>query len=132
MPEVSEREYFERVLNEIEKRFDDRLAGQALRFEERFTAQALALQLQAGANDIRVAALNVEQARLSADRERFLPRELWDTKLGEIEKWREGVNAQTVAISSRRGGVNSVWAIGAIAISALTAIMSVIFVLFRR
>lgn len=66
MSPITDREHFERILEEREKRF-----------EQRFVDQAIALQLQAGKDQQHFEALNHEQARLLADRERYLPRETY-------------------------------------------------------
>lgn len=47
------------------------------RTEIQMAAIEKALELQAGKNEVHFAALNNEQARLLADRERFLPRETY-------------------------------------------------------
>jgi uncharacterized membrane protein YukC len=73
MNDIPQREYFEKLLIEIEHKID-----------LRFDSLDKALSLQAREYERRLEILNNEQSRLAAERLHFLPREVYerDTKWG--------------------------------------------------
>lgn len=66
MTDIALREFLEKQICALDKRID-----------QRFIALDKALALQAGKDKEHFDALNHEQARLLADRERYLPREIY-------------------------------------------------------
>lgn len=78
-----------------------------------------ALRLQAEEYERRLSALNNEQARLAADRERFLPREVFDSFLKDTDIWRNTVNRFMAATSGRDSGIGVAWTAGIAAIGLL-------------
>jgi len=63
-----------------------------------------ALQLQRIEYERRLDLLNHEQARLAADRERFLPRELYDANNRDQRQWRDSVNTWIAANQGKSTG----------------------------
>ena len=78
---VSLREYLEHKICALDKRIDERLCS-----------RDNALALQAKEYERRLGDLNHEQARLLADRERFLPRETYEAHRKDLDDWRGVVN----------------------------------------
>lgn len=78
----------------------------------RLDAMDKALILRTAEIERHLAALNGEQSRLAADRERFLPREIHDTFLSDFRKWQDVVNAQMASTTGRDRGVSIAWSIG--------------------
>ncbi len=81
MTDVALREFLEHKIEALDKRIDERLC-----------AQSKALSLQAREYERRLEQLNHEQARLAADRERFMPREIADQRQKDYEDWRASID----------------------------------------
>jgi tetrahydromethanopterin S-methyltransferase subunit G len=64
---------------------DKKLAVLEAHMKQKMDAAEKALQLQAREYDRRLDALNHEQTRLAVDRERYLPREIYESHLKEID-----------------------------------------------
>lgn len=96
MSEVSLREYLEKQVCDLDKRLD-----------ERFCARDKARALQASEYERRLSDLNHEQARLAADRERFMPREIADTRQRDYELWKAIID-KTIATAQGRATVTTV------------------------
>lgn len=62
---------------DLQEYIEDKVKELGCRTDIKLAAVEKALELQAGKNEIHFAALNNEQARLLADRERYLPRETY-------------------------------------------------------
>lgn len=62
---------------DLQQYIEDKVKELGCRTDIKLAAVEKALELQAGKNEIHFAALNNEQSRLQADRERYLPRETY-------------------------------------------------------
>ena len=107
--EISQREYFERVIREVEKRVEDR-----------FAAQALALKLQADLNDARIGTLSSGQAALVSDRDRYMLREVSEGQWTDLNRWRDQITQVVSSISGRDKGISVAWA-------AAVAVVGILF-----
>lgn len=99
MTGITEREYFERWLKDLECRINLRLE-----------ATEKALTIQTDETHRRLDMLNGEQARLGADRERYLQKEVYETWRGGVDRWRDEVNRTLAGYTGRDRGVSLVWA----------------------
>ena len=72
---------------------------------------ASALELQAKNYEQHLASLNNEQARLAADRERFLPRETFSLFEDSLREWRDSINRFSAASAGRDSGIGTSWSI---------------------
>lgn len=107
-----------------------------IRAEERLTAAQFQALDRARAIEMeemrrRLDALNGEQARLLLDRERYLPRELYDAGAQELRIWRENVTTQMAAMRGRDTGVGMAWAV-AVALITLFIAGTGMFLAFAR
>lgn len=117
-PTVTLREHLS-ALREADLRFDaerdrrltevaiEREKALAIKQESDKTALDLARQI----NDLHLAALNGEQARLAADRERFLSRETYDAQQKDFGVWRDTVNGSLSINAGKGSGVATSWGV---------------------
>ncbi len=91
-----------------------------------------ALKLQAAENARRLMDLNHEQARLAADRERFLPRETYALGMEDFQKWRTDVNNAIAAGSGRSQGIATAGAAVLAVVMAAIALGGVLMGLVRH
>ena len=82
--------------------------------------------IQAREYERRLDALNGEQARLAADRERFVSRELYEQAFHEWRLWRDAVNAQLAGYQGRERGLSALWVAGIGAASVALALLALL------
>ena len=109
---VSLREYLEHKICALDKRIDERLCS-----------RDNALALQAKEYERRLGDLNHEQARLLADRERFLPRETYEAHRKDLDDWRTTVNKNFATSTGRVTTLVTV----AVVLSAISAALITAF-----
>src|SRR5467141_963321 len=75
----------------------------------RMDAGALALSIQTREFERRLGELNGEQARLAKDRERYLPREMFDQSAKDMNNWRTLVEGFMATIRGQSKGLSLSW-----------------------
>ncbi len=101
----------------------------ALKIKEEADQRALELARQI--NDLHLEALNGEQARLAADRERFVNREAYDQQQKDFASWRDAVNASLALGAGTRQGLGQFWAVLVAILGVALAIGGFILALLR-
>ena len=86
-----------------------------------------ALQLWAAEMHRRLDNLNHEQARLAADRERYLPRELAESWRRDDLAWRGEVNKVLAGHHGEERGVGVAWMIAAMVVTWAIALVAVLW-----
>ena len=118
--EITLRQYFETLL-----------AAEKATREAWSKAHDEALKLHSANLEIHLSALNGEQARLGADRERFLPRETYDVFHSELQKWQDQVTKDLTLITGRDRGIGLSWSVGIAVLGVLIGIGGLAFGLLR-
>lgn len=115
---ITDREYYELMIAGVESRLTARLdeMDKALTLAKTDTAR-------------RLGELNHEQARLLADRERYMPLSTFAEYRSELDKWRHTVSSYMASNTGRDSGFSLAWLIGSFLVG--TAI-SVAFYFRRR
>lgn len=91
----------------------------------RIDAGDKALAIQTREFERRLLDLNGEQARLAADRERYLPRELFDQSAKDMNNWRSLVEGFMATIRGQSKGLSLSWSIFSALIGALVSAITV-------
>lgn len=99
--------------------------------EERLRGMDKALTLQEEKNEHHFTALNGEQSRLAADRERYLPRELFDREMQNLKAWREDTAKQLAARTGEAHGSSDLWS-RMFSVAALLVAVGTLIVLIAR
>lgn len=99
------REQEEKFQQERDRRISEVASehDKALKIKDESDDRALELARQI--NDLHLAALNGEQSRLLADRERFISRESYDIAQKDFASWRDSVNASLSMGAGRGAGM---------------------------
>lgn len=92
----------EKFAAERDRRYSEVAAERAKALQIKDEADKTALSLARQINDLHLANLNGEQARLLADRERYLSREVFDQEQKTFASWRDVVNG-ALAIGTGKG-----------------------------
>lgn len=105
---VSLREYLEMIVLMNDRRYSEVAIERekALRIKDESDKTALRLARQI--NDLHLANLNGEQARLLADRERFISRESYEIAQKDFGAWRDNVNAALSLGSGQTRGTDRI------------------------
>jgi hypothetical protein len=114
------RQWQERFDTERDRRLTEVAVEREKALKIKEESDKTALELARQINDLHLANLNGEQARLLADRERFISRESYDISQKDFAVWRDQVNAALSLGTGRDRGVALSWAVlvGAIAVTA--------------
>jgi len=132
------REYLA-ALREADLRFDaerDRRLTEVAQERERAIqikqeADRTALELARQINDLHLAALNGEQARLLADRERFLSREVFDQEQKTFSAWRDTVNSNLSLGTGRATGISATWGVLVAGIATVAAVVGIVLAILK-
>lgn len=116
---LSLREYLEVRLAEMDRRYEQRFAAQERALSNALAASDKALAVAAREYERRLEALNGEQARLAADRERFVSQDAYDT-------WRDGVNAALSVGAGKERGIAAVWAVGVVVAALILTVVGLL------
>lgn len=117
------REHIEALFSAQERLFSADLKALENKMMASFAATDKALEVQAIEYERRLSDLNHEQARLAADRERFLSKEVYDGFYKDFGTWRDAANSFMSANGGRDKGVNLAWTVGLALLGAIGAIV---------
>lgn len=93
------------------------------------TADKAALDLARQINDLHLAALNGEQSRLLADRERFVSRDVFEEQQKTLTEWRDTVNSSLNIGTGQQRGVATFWGVLIVLVGMAISVVSLILVL---
>lgn len=99
--------------------------------DAQFRASDKALELATAEINKHLDGLNGEQARLAADRERFISRDAYDVAQKEFSIWRDQINAALSIGAGRDRGIGLSWGVITGAIGILVSVVSMIIVLIK-
>ena len=136
--EVTLREHLA-ALREADLRFDaerDRRLTEVAQERERALqikqeADKTALDLARQINDLHLSALNGEQARLLADRERFLSRDSYDVAQKDFGVWRDTVNSSLSQLTGRDRGIGTSWSVMLAVIGGVGIVVGIVVAVLK-
>lgn len=120
------------ALLSAQQSFGDKLIALEAATKAQFAAGEKALDLATEGIQTHLTSLNGEQARLAADRERFISRESYDVAQKEFGIWRDQVNAALSIGAGRDRGIGLSWGVIVGLIGAIVAVISIVLALRRR
>lgn len=112
-----------RELVTLREYLEHKVCALDVRIDERFVSRDKSLALQAGEYQRRLEALNHEQARLAADRERFMPREVSEARHNQAAERISLLSARLDKLEGGKASLSNAWTVlVAILMAALAAI----------
>ncbi len=110
----------------LERLMDARFKTLDSKLQAHIDATDRALAIAGREVERRLESLNGEQARLLADRERFLSRETYEQAQKDFATWRDTVNTALATGTGRGQGVGQFWGVLVIVIGIALTIMTVV------
>lgn len=125
------QELVEEARQGLERLTDERFRALIQIINERQQAEQEALKLAREINNLHLAALNGEQARLLADRERFVNREAYEQQQKDFTSWRDTVNAALQLGAGKERGIGAFWGVMVASIGAAVGVGALLLAVLR-